>query len=55
MAAYLAELRHLVEHCNCGDTLYRMLWDRLSVWGINDVGIHVQRKLLQENDPLTLM
>ena len=51
MAAYLAELRRLAEHCNYGDTLDKMLRDRL-VWGINDAGI--QRKLLQENDPLTL-
>ena len=45
VAAYIAE------HCNYGDTLDKMLRDRL-VWGINDAGI--QRKLLQENDPLTL-
>ena len=51
VAAYLAELRRLAEHCNYGDTLDKMLRDRL-VWGINDAGI--QRKLLQENDPLTL-
>ena len=51
MAAYLADLRRLAEHCNYGDTLDKMLRDRL-VWGVNDAGI--QRKLLQENDPLTL-
>ena len=51
MAAYLADLRRLTEHCNYGETLDKMLCDRL-VWGINDAGI--QRKLLQENDPLTL-
>ena len=51
VAAYLAELRRLAEHCNYGDTLDKMLRDRL-VWGINDAGI--QKKLLQENDPLTL-
>ena len=51
VAAYMAELRRLAEHCNYGDTLDKMLRDRL-VWGINDAGI--QRKLLQENDPLTL-
>ena len=51
VAAYMADLRRLVEHCNYGDTLDKMLRDRL-VWGINDAGI--QRKLLQENDPLTL-
>ena len=41
-AAYMAELHHLTEHCNCGDTLDRMLRDRLSVWGLNNAGI--QRK-----------
>ena len=51
MAAYLAELRRLAEHCNYGETLDLMLRDRL-VWGINDAGI--QKKLLQESDPLTL-
>ena len=51
VAAYLAELRRLAEHCNYGDTLDLMLRDRL-VWGINDGGI--QKKLLQESDPLTL-
>ena len=51
VAAYMADLRRLAEHCNYGDTLDKMLTDRL-VWGINDAGI--QRKLLQENDPLTL-
>ena len=51
VADYLAALRRLAEHCNYGDTLEKMLRDRL-VWGINDAGI--QRKLLQENDPLTL-
>ena len=51
VAAYMADLRRLAEHCNYGDTLDKMLRDRL-VWGINDAGI--QRKLLQENDPLTL-
>ena len=51
MVAYMAELHHLVEHCNYKTTLDKMLQDRL-VWGINDTGI--QRKLFQENDPLTL-
>lgn len=51
VADYLAALRRLAEHCNYGDTLEKMLRDRL-VWGINDAGI--QKKLLQENDPLTL-
>ena len=51
VADYLAALRRLAEHCNYRDTLEKMLRDML-VWGINDAGI--QRKLLQENDPLTL-
>ena len=51
VAAYFAELCRLAEHCNYGDTLDKMLRDRL-IWGINDTGI--QRKLLQENDTLTL-
>ena len=51
MAAYVAELHHLAEHCNYGDSLDMMLQDRL-VLGINDGGI--QKKLLQENDLLTL-
>ena len=29
IAAYVAELRSLVERCNFGDTLSIMLWDRL--------------------------
>ena len=41
VAGYLAALRRLAEHCNYGDTLERMLWDRLA-WGINDAGL--QRK-----------
>ena len=51
VAAYVAELRRLAEHCNYGTTLDKMLRDKL-VWGINDAGI--QKKLLQESDPLTL-
>ena len=51
MADYSASLCRLAEHCNYGDTLEKMVRDRL-VWGINDAGI--QRKLLQENDLLTL-
>ena len=47
----MAELRRLAEHCNYGDTLDTTLRDSL-VWGINDAGI--QKKLLQENDPLIL-
>ena len=50
IAAYVAELRHLAEFCNYGDTLDKMLRDRL-VHGINNEGI--QRKLLQETSPLT--
>ena len=41
VADYLAALRRLAEHCNYGDTLEKMLWDRLA-WGINDAGL--QRK-----------
>ena len=52
MADYLAALRHLTEHCSYKDTLETMLQDRL-VRGINDAGI--QKKLLQDNDPLTLV
>ena len=51
MAAYLAELCRLAEHHNYEDTLDKILCDRL-VWGINDAGI--LKRLLQENDPLTL-
>ena len=50
VAAYVADLRRLAEFCNFGDTLSKMLRDRL-VWGINDDKI--QAKLLQEKDPLT--
>lgn len=50
-AAYLAKLCCLTEHYKYRDTLDKMVHDRL-VWGINDEGI--QKKLLQENDPLTL-
>lgn len=41
----MAELRRIAEHCKYGDTLDKMLRDRL-VWGINDDSI--QKKLLQE-------
>ena len=47
VAAYVAELCHLTEYCNYGDTLDKMLLDQL-VWGINDESI--QRKLLQETN-----
>ena len=52
VAAYMADLHHLAEYYNYGDTLDKMLRDKL-VWGINDAGI--QKKLLQENNPLTLV
>lgn len=45
VADYLAALRHLAEFCNFGDTLEKMLRDRL-VCGINDE--HTQKKLLAE-------
>ena len=45
MAAYLTELRRLVEHCNYGGTLDKMLQDRL-VWGIN------RPRDLSRRDPL---
>ena len=47
VAAYVAELRRLAQYCNYGDTLNKMLRDRI-VWGINDEPI--QKKLLQETD-----
>ena len=47
VAAYVAELRRLAQHCNYGDTLDKMLRDRI-VYGINDKVI--QKKLLQETD-----
>ena len=50
VAAFVAELRHLTEHCDFGATLDDMLRDRL-VCGIADVTI--QRRLLAE-DELTL-
>ena len=50
VAAYIAELRKLTEHCNFGETLPEMLRDRL-VCGINDKKI--QRRLLAERE-LTL-
>ena len=45
IAAYVAELRKLTEHCNFGDTLPEMLRDRL-VCGIKNKTI--QRRLLAE-------
>ena len=45
VADYLAALRHLAEFCNFGDTLEKMLCDRL-VCSINDE--HTQKKLLAE-------
>ena len=50
VANYVAELRRLAEHCNYGDTLDKMLRDRL-VWGIRDK--YIQKKLLAEAE-LTL-
>ena len=50
VAAFMAKLRHLTEHCNSGATLDDMLRDRV-VCGIEDVSI--QRRLLAE-DELTL-
>ncbi len=45
VAEYVAELRKLAQDCNYGETLPRMLRDRL-VCGINDD--HIQRRLLSE-------
>ena len=50
VAVFLAELRRLSEHCNFGDTLDKMLRDRL-VCGINNQ--KYQRQMLAETD-LTL-
>ena len=50
VAEFVAQLRHLSEHCQFGDTLNDMLRDRL-VCGINDQ--RIQRRLLVESD-LTL-
>ena len=46
IAAYVAELRSLAEHCNFGDTLSIMLRDRL-VCGVNID--KVQKRLLAES------
>ena len=45
MADFVADLRRLAEFCNFGDTLEKMIRDRL-VCGINDAAI--QKKLLAE-------
>ena len=50
IAEYMAELRRLAEGCNYGDSLEKMLRDRL-IWGVRDTNI--QKKLLPEAD-LTL-
>ena len=50
IADYVAELRKLAEFCNYGDSLDKMLRDRL-VWGVKDA--YTQKKLLAERD-LTL-
>lgn len=47
VAAYVAELRHLSEHCEFGTTLNEMLRDRL-VCGVEEPKI--QRRLLAEHD-----
>ena len=47
VADYVADLRHLSEHCNYGASLENMLRDRI-VCGINDESI--QRKLLSESN-----
>ena len=47
VASYVAELRHLTEHCNFGQTMEVMIRDRL-VCGIMDDKI--QRRLLAEKD-----
>ena len=47
MSDYVAELRRPAQHCNYGDTLDKMLRDRI-VWGINDELTH--KKLLQVSD-----
>ena len=45
ISMFLAELRHLCEHCDFGITLDEMLRDRL-VCGVRD--IRIQRRLLAE-------
>lgn len=47
VAEFVADLRRLAKHCNFGDTLEKMLSDRLAC-GINDSSI--QKKLLAESD-----
>ena len=47
VATYVAELRQLAEFCNFGDSLNKMIRDRL-VCGINDESI--QKRLLAERD-----
>ena len=47
VADYVADLRHLSEHCNYGASLENMLRDRI-VCGINDES--TQRKLLSESN-----
>ena len=47
MATYIAELRHLSEHCEFGSTLNEMLRDRL-VCGVEEP--KVQQRLLAEPD-----
>ena len=45
VATFVAELRHLTEHCEFGDSMEDMLRDRL-VCGVNDS--RIQRRLLSE-------
>ena len=45
IAEFVAELRHVAEHCDYGETLEEMLRDRL-VCGVNDD--RIQRRLLSE-------
>ena len=47
MSDYVAELHRLAQHCNYGDTLDKMLRDRI-VWGIKNEPTH--KKLLQVSD-----
>ena len=47
MATYIAELRHLSEHCEFGSTINEMLRDRL-VCGVEEPKL--QQRLLAEPD-----
>ena len=52
VAAFVAEFRHLTEHCDFGATLDDMLRDRL-ICGIAD--IIIQRRLLAEDELILLV